>query len=486
MNFSSIHAQSDDETFNTAVFLLQSCSQIDREGRHIALIRALRHIGDPELKPLFASLVQSPYTLFKVHGIMGLADCSPDKQLDLVRIAAIDSPSQQAQVVSEAMDAKMLSDDQAQQIYNWPGIDNSIQLVVATQLIRTGLLKNTDPIKESIKSDNPARKYLALLLLAQLGDDQALSQLTGLHQIEHKKRDDVRYMLLGTSMQFDFHAIGPWAMSMASEAGINRGLSMRALKTSLRFNVPGAVDIWRAQFRSSTDMAHLMRLALVAFQLAPWVDGQVFDDLASHTNERIRQIGKAGQAVAKKKDIATQAIELIKLNYPPANRGIIAYALHHAESADAVAIYTAFIHAYENGPDRYRTRRLEDAALATQSLYELDPIAAEQVLRPLLVNKETSPLLVQGLLLGLIRCGTPQPHMVIKDIPIFNSDLANQLALLLRARYGQGLDAESLEELSLVVRGGGLRKGALRIQAAWLYLKITNQTASALAAVLGE
>ena len=108
------------------------------------------------------------------------------------------------------------------------------------------------------------------------------------------------------------------------------------------------------------------------------------------------------------------------------------------------------------------------------------------MLRPLLVNKETSPLLVQGLLLGLIRCGTPQPHMVIKDIPIFNSDLANQLALLLRARYGQGLDAESLEELSLVVRGGGLRKGALRIQAAWLYLKITNQTASALAAVLGE
>ena len=120
-----------DETGESAVLLLRRSMDLDPEGRHNVLLRALRQLQDPLLEPFFSELFQSEHPTLKVHGLLGLAECSPDHKIPLVRLASIETPSLQAETVSAAMDSELLSDDQAKEIYTWPGLDNAVKVIVA-------------------------------------------------------------------------------------------------------------------------------------------------------------------------------------------------------------------------------------------------------------------------------------------------------------------------------------------------------------------
>ena len=119
------YADKDEDTFDSAVFLLKSCTRVSRDGRHNMLLRALRHLADPDLAPLFDSLIASPYTPLRIHGFLGAAECSQKRELDLIRLASLPDPSEQAQIVSAAMDSDLLTTDQTRQILEWDGLDNA-------------------------------------------------------------------------------------------------------------------------------------------------------------------------------------------------------------------------------------------------------------------------------------------------------------------------------------------------------------------------
>ena len=125
-----------DETTESAVLLLRRSMELDQDGHYLVLLRALRQLGDPLLEPFFSELFQSDHSTLKVHGLLGLAECSPDRKIPLVRLASIESPSVQAEAISAAMDSELLSDEQAKEIYNWPGLDNAVKVIVAAPLIK--------------------------------------------------------------------------------------------------------------------------------------------------------------------------------------------------------------------------------------------------------------------------------------------------------------------------------------------------------------
>ena len=480
-------ADTETETFDAAVYMLKSCTSVRRDGQHHRLLRALRHLADPELAPLFTSLVDSPYTLFKIHGFLGATECDPDHRLDLTRIAAIKDPSEQAQIITATMDSGLLSDEQAQQITDWDGLDNGIKVVVARQLIKAGKFNKPEVLEQAGRSENLARRYLGLFLLGQQGDAAALARLDELDLSDDPKRDQVREMLLQVAVQHEFASIGPWALQVSRAPDTGRKLRLLALKTALRFDAPGAADAWGAQFAAEdANGADRKRLALLALDVAPLLAPGFFVPLIGSEDTLVDQIGKTGRAITTGRGIADEVQALIATGYPVGNTWALRYAGNHAGDADAVAILEALVSAYETGPDRGRIQRLDDAVSSTQLLFERDPEAATTFLRPILAAPASDPLLVQGVLLGLIRCTAGDPHRVIAGLPPFEARAARNLALLLRARAGQGLSVDALEELGLIVRGGGLRQGALRVQASWLYLKITNQVEPALAQVLEE
>ena len=140
------------------------------------------------------------------------------------------------------------------------------------------------------------------------------------------------------------------------------------------------------------------------------------------------------------------------------------------------------------GPERNRAQRLDDAVSATQMLMEKYPTNAPEILRPILSDPQVDPILVQGILLGLIRAESKKSYASFADLPQPKDINAQGLWLLLRARSDEPLDAAQMNDLATLVRGGGVLrdKEALRVQAAWIYLKKSNQTQKALTAITGK
>lgn len=482
---SAARAQQTDEVTASAVFLLEQSMQVSRSGRHHTMLLALRHLGDPELTPLFSELAESSNPLLQVHGILGLADCHPDRQLDLVRLAKIDNPGRQAEIIGAAMNSELLTDEQASQLYSWPGIDDGVRVVVATQLVSHGVKFDPEPLKTALTAENEARRALAGLILHQLGDPEGLRVLRAVDASENPLRDKVREMLIETAMRSNFDRAGVWAAQIATEPGVSPKLGLMATQVAMRFGLAEGTEVWRQQFTSATDPAQRIRLALAALRLAIYIDAATFDPLLTSDDPLVVAIGKAGAAVAAKRDIARNVVFLVQQNHPIANDWALRYAKKDAGREDAVQVLMGLILAYDN-TKRNSAQLLDDAVSATQVLYELDPATATALLRPIFENENTHPILIQGLLLGLIRCRSGNAAQVIDGMASMGSPGGDALATILRGKCDVPMDAAQLADLGVIVRGGGSINNELRLQAAWAYLKRTGQTRTALAQAIAH
>ena len=483
----AVHAAPElDEAAQSAVFLIRQSMQVSRDGRHNLMLRALRQLADPAMEPIFNQLIQSEHPALKIHGMLGLAECNKDRKLDLVRVAAITAASVQAELVSAAMDSDLLSNDQAKQLVAWPGLDNSVKVVVAQQLIKDKGVADQAFLKEATQAESIARRGLGYLLLLQLGDATAAAGLAEISKSTDPKRDPIREMMLGAALRYEFDSIGPWALSVATEPGVPNSLMVLSLRVALRFNAPGAVEAYVQQYGSNSSVPQRTRLALTALQVAPYTDAKVFEPLLVSDDALIKQIGITAGAIAKREpDVGGKIIALIKLNHPIANDWAFQYARKFATDDDARLVLVSLINAVATGPDRNKAQRIDDAVAAAQVLYERKPADAAKIIRPLLTDEKASPETHQAVLVGLLRA-KPSAHELVADLPVFKDAISNNLVLLMLARSGQKLTPAQIVDLGLVVRGGSELMGVLRVQAAWSYLKLTNQTKPAIAQILGQ
>ena len=286
-------------------------------------------------------------------------------------------------------------------------------------------------------------------------------------------------------MRFDFATIGPWAAQVAMEQGAESRLGRLALQTAMRFNAEGAAAAWARAFHGADDLVLRTRLALIALAVSPWVQPTLYAPMVQTQDPLIQQLGQTGQAVAKRQDVGPAVVALIELQHPIANDWALSYAKQYASEADAIPILMGLIVSYEKaGQARGKVGRLDDAVQAAQALVERNVNEAAARLRPMLAAPDTDPVLAQGILLGLIRSDAPQPHLVVLGLKPMDNANANRLALFLVARHTLKVEPAQMDDLALIVRGGGGMSDTLRLQAAWTYLKITHRAQATLNQVL--
>ena len=486
--------QAADETFQSAVFLLRSGVVADRTGRFSRLLNALRHLEDPALVPLYNHLLKSDNRVLRIHGLLGLAECGRPRGLDLTRLAEIKDAQTQAELISAAIDSDLLDNDAAKQLLTWKTLDIEARMVVVSRLMAQGQFNDAALLRQAAddamkKKDEKDKGNLSLravigLMLLQLDDPMGAKILHEVDQADVSQRDTIRAILLQTAYRFKFNKIAPWAAALATEPGVGEKLGLLALRTAMRFGHPGVDAVWTRQYNSAADAADKIRLALILLNLSPWVDARLFDPVIASEDPLLKAIGEAGRAVASKQDVVAKLARLVEHHYPIADAWVLGHAANEAAKADAVAVLTALIKAYGSGPERYRSQQLEHVIAATQNLYEVDREAAARALAPILADPNTDANLLQGILVGLIRVKDGDPHTLVKPTEPLSDYKAEGLRLLLLVKSPAKMTPQQLAELSVFIRGGGSFSEALRIQAAWAYLKRTNQTDAALAKVL--
>ena len=477
--------QSDDEkTVEAAVWLIERATLVHRDGFHNVLLRSLRQLGDPRLEPLFSELTQRTHPGLKIHGILGLAELRDPPRLDMALVADIKDPAVQAQLISAAIDSDLLTTEDARQLSNWPGLDPAVRVLVAGKLVADGEQIDTVLLNDALASDNEALRAMATLLKLQAEQGDPIAMLKEFDASDSPNRDRVRALLLQSAMKYDFKVIGPWAMQMLAEPDLERTLSYQALRAALMFDVPGAVNTWMHRYDTADGVAERLRLAMLVLDIADRVHPSVFRAMADDDTEEIRQVGKVGLAIHDKQPAGDAVAALVRMNNLLASRWALQYAakLSETEPAEARPMLVALIEEAGNEEPRFRAQRVEHAVVAAQKLFENDP-QATAVLRGLF---GTAPVMVQeATLMGLIRATKGDPMPAIAAVREWPSRMAEAMALVIKAKHSDQLSPKELEELSLIVRGGAGLLDPLRIQAAWAYLRLTQQDRVALATVLG-
>ncbi len=381
------HAQElKDPVAQSAVFLLKQSMTPDRQGRHNVLLRALRHMEDPELRPLFAELMNSESRALKIHGLLGLAECDVQHKIDLKGLAEMQEPGVQAELLGAALDTELIDIDQSKQLMSWQGLKLGAKIVIAVRLMEKGEFKDIAMLKQGLELEDKFTPAVSALLLHQLGDPAGKAYLDKLNKSEDPLRDSIRHGLLQTAYRFKLDKVADWAGEIAADPTTNSKLNLLAVRTAMRLGHQPSLALWSKQFKEAEDAADKTRLALSLLNLAPWVEAKMFDPVVEDEDDFIATIGKAGQAVSSKTNITPAVVKLIEKNHPITNRWALLYAKDYAPDKAGREILLALIMAYESGPDRGKAGRLDAAMNAAQFLFERDQAMATKLLRPMLAG----------------------------------------------------------------------------------------------------
>jgi len=464
-----------DEAGEAAAALLRQAATPQQNAAHEALLESLRRLNDPTLRPFFEALAAAPQASLQLHGLLGIAQLDPSHELPISAIGEMDHAPLQAELIAAAMDEDLLPTASAQQLLNWPGLALPVKLVVATRLLETEQFDRPNLLVDALKSEKLGQRALAALLLHQLNDPRGTAALAEVDRSTKVGRDAVRSELLRTAVRHKFHRVADWALGVAMEPGVDEKLAWSGLATALRFGQPSAAAKWKALYESHAGNAAQQRLlALMLLRVAPFVDARAFDALLSSGDALVAEMGRTGKAIASDApDLADRAGALLKHAHPMVNNWALSYAERDARPDVAQLVLLSLIAAYETGSREDRLERLDDAAQAARLLMEIDPATGGDLLRPIL-TQATDPRLQQAILLGLLRVEAEGVSAVVEGVTL-NDTEAHRLALVLRARDEATLGDKEMADLRWIVRGATKIQGTLRIQAAWVYLKRTNQ-----------
>jgi len=468
--------------------MLRSAVEVDEQGRFNLLLRALRHLRDPALTGLYESLTLRAEPALRVHGILGLAELSPEQHLDLTRVATIEDARLQAELVGTALDAGLIARGDYATILGWADTNDGLRLLLYARMLERG--ETFDPELAASLSDGPllGRRGMAALLLTQLGDDRGPRGLMAIDASTARNRDTVRAMLLETAMRHDLGRTRQWAYAVATEPDVRPGLALLGLRAAIRLGEPRAVELWQQRFVSAADdPAERVRLALVLAQMAPFVPSEAFEPMRSVSDPLVKQLGVAGHAIAEGLPTTADAlVKLVEIGHPIANQWAVGFAQEdHLDPTTAALTLMGVIQSFEAGADsRLRSRWLDLSVEATRALVDVAPQSAAGLLRPVLDHAATPTPLEQAILLGLVRSQKPEALDVIDDLPAPTDAVARGLWLLLRARGDRPMTDTQLDDLATLIAGGAELDPSLRIQAAWVYLKRTDRADAALARVI--
>lgn len=469
----------------TALFLLKQTVRPARDGSHNALLRGLRQLDDPELLPLFNALSASPYLSMRVHGMLGAAELSPQRRLDLSQLAEIEDKRELVQVLSAGMDDGLIDQAGMATLLGWEGLELPLRQAIALRIVGEGGFVDTKPFAESLDIElndelgagRLLQYALAALVLAEAGDAAGKTALLKISKLQGVASTAVLGQVLDAAMRQGHASAGPLAMSLVKDAKRDASLRLLAIQTALRLGTNGASTAWQAMYQREESMPQRIRLAMVALDAADKLDSSVFDALGSD-GEWVRLIGNAGRAVAEKRDDLLPAFKpMIATGQPLSVQWVVSYC-RRDKPAEGAGLLEEVIKNHNAGSDRNRGKMAQAARSAATALCELYPDQAIERL-PVLLEQATGAEEARGLpmrrliLLGIAQARGDGLKALAQQIETdaFNDFTTEVLRLNIRARHGAELTEKEWQRVSDIVQGVGQLDLSMRTQLGWAYLE---------------
>src|SRR5262245_53161231 len=86
---------SDEATIEALIDHVRQALLDPSDQRLDVLLRSLRRVRDPSLRPLFVQIAASERPILRVHGVLGLAELESPQRIDMLLVKRLADPRQQ-------------------------------------------------------------------------------------------------------------------------------------------------------------------------------------------------------------------------------------------------------------------------------------------------------------------------------------------------------------------------------------------------------
>ena len=476
-----------DELFDAAVRTVRKASQVRPGGEHLLLLQSLRQLRDPDLEPLFSTLSQSRRPAMQIGGILGLAELSPSGRVDTWKLSQIRETRYRALAIVEAYRQDLLGPEELRQILAWTDLQEELRVYVLLMLASRGEPVDAAALRGLMTEGVlPGTKVYAALTLRHLGEvegtDAALAEID---RLPGSAREAAILDILDTLERFGLRGAAPWVASLVGPDSSTPAVQQAALDTLFTLDVKAALPLWNGRWSAAEGASQQVRLGLILLDHAASVGSDAFRPLQDASYDLVARMGDAGAAAAApppRQALVPAAVRLIAQRHLPSS----AWVLRHAETEEpgvAEELLAALIvDAFEEGPAP--DERLDLARQAAGLLLERNPARLRSLLDR--ARTESERLAVEAMLSGALGVMDERALSLIEGVEDWGSTRAASLAMIVKARYSPSLSPDDLYRVGLIFRGAGSVSSPAEVQAAWLYLKRTDQDGPAMAAVLGD
>lgn len=468
-----------DDFFAASLRHLRRTVMAQRDGSHLPRLFALRQLRDPTLKPLFYQLAHHEEWQVQVHAVLGLAEIGPSHRIDPWLVTQTDQRAHE-HLIANAIDMDLIGIEEIRQLLDWEELQPIPRLLLLGELMLAGEPLEQEAVSRLAAGANDRVACLASILLTRLGDDSALSVCGG-RLGALPARDHNRHLLwmLEAIRQYHVTAAGPWVRQLLQQPGLDEDVAYWGLFTALVLDPDTGLPLWRARLGRNPSYRDQVRYGMLLLAAGKEIPSSAYDRLKSE-EELIRCIVATGTALSSGTDPASEFIALLDLGHLKTAAWAMD-SLRELPAEQAAPVYEHLIDVIKS--DRIgRAERNARAVEATARLFEIDP---DRVISRLARTEDDSPG-QEVLLLGLFNSRSPAAGAAAGRVRRIGAGRADSLALLLIARHADSLPEDDLRQLGMIAAGGGRVSEGLQVQAAWLYLKLTNTIDQALGRVFDD
>lgn len=461
---------------------LEKATVQQADGRHLVMLRALRDLRDPLLRPLFTHLTGNGNPVIQINGILGLAELSDPPQVDPFLISRLGDERARYLAIRHSIESDLLSAEQMQAMLAWNDLQDAPRVLLLAELSKRGVQPDVAALETLATNNDLSISGLASALLVQIGRTQAFEAYRSrIAALSDSKQLQVKIWACEDLARYNLTKLVDWIDELLRADPVDSSLAIAGTGAALHLDPTRGLAIWERMLGPEPTLTARVRYGrlLLEFVDRTPIPPRYFERVRSD-DALPRSLAELGIAIHSGNNRLAAMIELINLDHWPSASRTLELAATLPER-ERVQLYEHVIRRSDE-PGPRRDERIELAIRAVGPLMKIDP----EALRRLLADAPDDELRQEAMLLGMLASDAPVAGSIARTVPRRGFSRADALALLLIARHEPTLSAADLEGLRLIGEGGGRLSPAHQAQAAWLYTRHLKRSEQAVARILAD
>ena len=440
---------------------------------------ALRALHDPAMQPMFESLLKAEQPSMRIDGLLGLAEASGEAGADAERVRAIGDPALRTVAIQQCLGLSLLKPAAIQAMLAWSDLPAYDRVLLVAELNRQRQPWETSLLQDAPSSAMAETKSLAAMLQLERGNDATWREvLEKLAKVSEDDRADLLKRLAEAALHYQLKASsGPLLELTANSRGADR---LAAIAAALSLQPEAGRAALLAHLNSDGTSSNTLQCALIMLASNEAFTPADFAQLKGG-GETVKAIVDAGVAFRTPgADRAGALLALAQCSNAPASE----WALQELAKLPPESRREPLLKVI----DRLSTMEhpaMHDRLLAVLAAQKLFASDADELARRI-TDQRGKPQIAEAIATAMSDLGTPDAATFARMVRGKLTQQGESMALVAIARVRNDLNPGELRELGRIGGGGGGVDEPIQMQAAWLYLKLTNRLGDALPRLVAQ